>query len=342
MRSGYRLVLLLLLVVLAGCSAGDLAGDQGPQTHTVGDGRVATVTSVVDGDTIEVRFADGSTDTVRLLGIDVPETRAENQPGEYEGVPDSGAGRECLLAAGEAASDDVADLIEGRTVDIATDPVADRRGSYDRLLAYVVLEEGATDAADGTPNVATETTHAGDGPTTIDDAVAFEGETLNEWLVATGRARVYDAAFSKSVAFYDAETTAQREGLGLWQCRDGSLTTATAGTSGDGGLVLVTIHEDAAGPDGDNLTDEYLVFTNPGEDPLQLGGWVVQDEAGKTYTVPEGVELAPDDRLRLVTGAGVDGNGTLYWGATGPVWNNDGDVVRVRAENGTLVLREDY
>ncbi|MEF8776372.1 MAG: lamin tail domain-containing protein [Haloarculaceae archaeon] len=334
MRSpGVRIVFLVSLVVLAGCSAGDLPGDPGTQTHTVGEGRVATVASVVDGDTVDVRFPDGSTDTVRLLGVDVPEIRADNEPGEYEGVPDTPAGRECLRAAGLAASNDVADLIEGRTVTVATDPVADRRGSYDRLLAYVILEERTT--GDGR-------TTADDGTSTGTDAVALEGEPLNEWLVATGRARVYDAEFATSAAFYDAETTAQREGLGLWQCRDGSPTTVTAMTSGQGGLVLGTVHEDAAGPDEATLTDEYLVFVNAGDEALQLGGWGVVDAAGKAYTIPEGVELAPADRLRLVTGAGVDGNGTLYWNAPGPIWNNDGDVVSVRAENGTLVLREDY
>ncbi len=32
-----------------------------------------TVTRVIDGDTIDVRFADGSEDRVRLVGIDCPE-----------------------------------------------------------------------------------------------------------------------------------------------------------------------------------------------------------------------------------------------------------------------------
>jgi endonuclease YncB( thermonuclease family) len=35
----------------------------------------ARVIDVVDGDTIVVAFADGSTDTIRLLGVDTPKTR---------------------------------------------------------------------------------------------------------------------------------------------------------------------------------------------------------------------------------------------------------------------------
>ena len=317
-----RVVALVVVVALAGCPAIDQVGDGTTPTHTVSDGRVATVTDVVDGDTIDVRFADGSTDTVRLLGVDVPETRATNQPGEFEGVPDTDAGRACLQAAGEAASADVAARLDGREVRVATDPLADRRGAYDRLLAYVRVPNGSLEG----------------------DAGSLDGDagTLNEWLVASGRARLYDTRFAKSAAFADAEAAARRDGLGLWQCRDGSRTTATLSMGESDSLVLAAIHEDAAGPDGDNLTDEYLVFANAGREPLDLGGWTVVDEAGKTYTVPTGTVLEPDARLRLVTGGGTDGNGTLYWGATGPVWNNDGDVVRVRDEGGGLVLEEGY
>jgi micrococcal nuclease len=35
----------------------------------------ARVIDVIDGDTIVVRFAGGSTDTIRLLGVNTPKTR---------------------------------------------------------------------------------------------------------------------------------------------------------------------------------------------------------------------------------------------------------------------------
>ena len=43
-------------------------------------GIAAQVSNVVDGDTIDVVFADGSTDRVRLLGVDTPETFFCQQP----------------------------------------------------------------------------------------------------------------------------------------------------------------------------------------------------------------------------------------------------------------------
>lgn len=197
MRARRVLVLIYLVVLVAGCSTAVPVGDDGSMaTVTVGpdDGRLATVTDVVDGDTVDVRFANGTTDTVRLLGIDSPETHAENTPDEYEGVPDTAAGRECLRAAGQRATEALRSRIGENRIRVVTDPVADRRGSYGRLLAYVYLD----------------------------------GRNLNEWLVARGHARVYDTEFSKRAAFDSAEATAQAERRGLWDCRAGTPTTNPA------------------------------------------------------------------------------------------------------------------
>ncbi len=80
----------------------------------------ATVTEVVDGDTIKVRFADGRADTVRYIGIDTPETR------------DPRTAVECFGA--EAAAKN-AEYVAGRTVLLEKD--VSERDRYDRLLRYV-------------------------------------------------------------------------------------------------------------------------------------------------------------------------------------------------------------
>jgi len=46
--------------------------------------RTATVTRVVDGDTVEIEYPNGTADTVRLIGVDPPEVHAENDPAEFE------------------------------------------------------------------------------------------------------------------------------------------------------------------------------------------------------------------------------------------------------------------
>lgn len=81
---------------------------------------VVTVTNVVDGDTIDVRFEDGTEDRIRLIGIDTPEDTTEKDPYGSEATAYT---VECLL---------------GKTVYLETD--AELRDRYDRQLAYVWLE----------------------------------------------------------------------------------------------------------------------------------------------------------------------------------------------------------
>ena len=171
-------VVVVAVVVLAGCAGLPLPAD------TPALDREVTVIEVVDGDTIDVRMPDGSEETVRLLGVDSPETYAENDPAEFEGVPDTEAGRECLRAAGENATEFVERRLADGTVRVRTDPEADRRGSYGRLLGYVVVDN----------------------------------ESLNRALVARGHARLYDTEFTDRDEYAAAEDRARAAGRGLWAC----------------------------------------------------------------------------------------------------------------------------
>ncbi|MFB6121404.1 MAG: thermonuclease family protein [Halobacteriaceae archaeon] len=173
-------VAVALLLLLAGCAGSLPAGTETPTRE-----RTATVTHVVDGDTIDVRFADGSTDTVRLLGVDAPETRGDVTPSEF-GLPDTEAVRDCLRTAADDATAFAQARLAGREVVVTTDPTADRRGGYGRLLAYV-----RAPGAD---------------------------ESFNRALLAAGHARVYVTGFSRLSAFRDAAEAAQAADRGLWAC----------------------------------------------------------------------------------------------------------------------------
>lgn len=83
----------------------------------------ATVVSVVDGDTIKVRFSDGKVETVRLLLVDTPETKHPSQPVQPCGP--------------EAAEFTKRMLTAGTTVKLEYDK--DKRDKYGRLLAYVYV-----------------------------------------------------------------------------------------------------------------------------------------------------------------------------------------------------------
>jgi micrococcal nuclease len=81
---------------------------------------VATVTHVVDGDTIDVRIG-GRDERVRLIGVDTPETKQPNTPVECFGL--------------EATAFTQSLLPEGTVVRLTRDVVP--RDDYGRLLAYV-------------------------------------------------------------------------------------------------------------------------------------------------------------------------------------------------------------
>jgi competence protein ComEC len=83
-------------------------------------------------------------------------------------------------------------------------------------------------------------------------------------------------------------------------------------------------------------------FRNVGDEALDLSGWTVRDDVGKTYEFPDGFVLEAGASVRLHTGSGTDTATDLYWGASQPVWNNDGDTVIVETDAGETVIREEY
>ncbi len=86
----------------------------------------ATVTNVVDGDTIDIENESGS-ERVRLLGINTPETVDPRKP---------------VQCFGKEASEETKGLLLGKRVEIETDSSQDLYDAYGRLLAYVYLPDG--------------------------------------------------------------------------------------------------------------------------------------------------------------------------------------------------------
>lgn len=183
-------VVLVVAGILAGCSGlagiepGDPAGTVAQPTGTLSDGDSWTVTvvEVVDGDTMEIQYRNGTRETIRLLGVDAPEPRATVTPAEWDGVPDTDAGRAWLRGWAENASAYATQQLEGETVQIATDDAAGRRGGYGRLLVYVVVD----------------------------------GEVFGEELLEGGYARLYETTFARYDAFSAAESRAQAADRGIW------------------------------------------------------------------------------------------------------------------------------
>ncbi|GAA0551941.1 lamin tail domain-containing protein [Halorubrum ejinorense] len=107
-------------------------------------------------------------------------------------------------------------------------------------------------------------------------------------------------------------------------------------------LEVAAINADAEGDDGENLNDEYVVFENAGEEPIDLSGWTVEDEAAHGYAFPQGFTLDAGATVTLRTGSGTDTDSELYWGSGSPIWNNAGDTVILSNADGEHVLEVSY
>jgi micrococcal nuclease len=121
----------------------------------------------VDGDTIIVDM-NGTQEIIRFIGLDTPETHKPNTPVQCFG-PDAAAYTK--------------QRIGGQRVRLVADHLTTNRDRYDRLLRYVVLEDGTN---------------------------------LNLELVSKGYAFAYAFPFAKTQEFSTAMERARHAKLGLW------------------------------------------------------------------------------------------------------------------------------
>jgi len=152
-------------------------------THTV------DVVTVTDGDTIDVRFPDGSKEELRIIGLDTPETKRNRRferVQEWEGITDP----QTLIEWGERATAFARERLANETVTVAFDPSEPIRDEFDRLLVYLEYESA--------------------------------GETVfyNRELITEGYACVYDSGVTNHDAFIAAERAARDADRGLWSASD--------------------------------------------------------------------------------------------------------------------------
>jgi endonuclease YncB( thermonuclease family) len=82
------------------------------------------VVSVVDGDTIKVSI-NGTTETLRIIGLDTPETLDPRKP---------------VQCFGKEASNKAKELLSGKTVVLEADSTQGELDKYGRLLRYVFVD----------------------------------------------------------------------------------------------------------------------------------------------------------------------------------------------------------
>lgn len=96
------------------------------ETAATSTGQLYKVSQVVDGNTIKVDL-NGTIETIRLIGINTPETVDPRKPVE------------CF---GKEASDKAKALLSNTNVSLEADPTQGERDKYGRLLRYVFMEDG--------------------------------------------------------------------------------------------------------------------------------------------------------------------------------------------------------
>lgn len=143
-----------------------------------------TVTEVIDGDTLKIQSGSDSY-TVRLIGVDTPETTRNVSPDEFPGVTNTQGGRACLKTVGSLAKKRLTDLLDGARVTVHTGTQVDKRGVYDRLLGYVV----------------------------------YRDHLVNRELIRSGLARIYDDNFAGYETFAERQSNAAEADRGFHQCQ---------------------------------------------------------------------------------------------------------------------------
>lgn len=118
----------VLLIVLAQ-SKGWINITEVTDKYQPGDYKVVRY---VDGDTITVDM-DGKWETIRMIGVDTPETHKPDTPVQCFGV---------------AASAYTHNLINDQRVRLSADPKNQNRDRYGRLLRYIYLPDGRLVAAE--------------------------------------------------------------------------------------------------------------------------------------------------------------------------------------------------
>lgn len=93
------------------------------KTHSLNQSEKADVIKVVDGDTITV-LLNGKKQTIRIIGIDTPETVDPRKP---------------VQCYGQAASDRAKELLSNQPVWLESDPTQGNTDKYGRLLRYVFI-----------------------------------------------------------------------------------------------------------------------------------------------------------------------------------------------------------
>ncbi|KQC03116.1 MAG: hypothetical protein APR55_07210 [Methanolinea sp. SDB] len=289
------------LLAFAGCSDTGFATDG--TDFDPGQTYDARVIRVADGDTIVVQLPRGNEERVRVLGVDCPETDlSANVPGEYPGIDDPSH----LALWGERARQFTSNTLDGTSITLQFDSQAGIRDRYDRLLAYVILQDD---------------------------------RDLGRMLIENGMARVYTGEdFARKAGYLAAEKAAKTGGTGLWNSEGDLLVSITPVPidTPTSGVFIASVHYNAAGDDRENVNDEYLVIANAGPGEHDLTGWTLSGPTQIPFVFSPFL-LAPGGEVVVHTGSGIDSGTDLFRDLSSPALGNQGGRLDLSDSEGSVV-----
>jgi hypothetical protein len=90
-----------------------------------------------------------------------------------------------------------------------------------------------------------------------------------------------------------------------------------------------------------SLNREWVEITNSARRAVNLDGWTLQDEDGRTYTFDD-YRLEGRSTVRIHTGYGRDTDSDLYQDRRHYVWDNRSDTATLRNHHGRFIDDESW
>ena len=166
--------------------------------------------------------------------------------------------------------------------------------------------------------------------------VAVDGTDIGGFLLENGHAIAMSDDHPRRAEYFDIEWEAVQAGEGLWAWNACGLPFQSHA------VAIAGVEADAPGPDEEDPNGEWVTLINRGDD-TDLTGWGMRDESSvHRYEFPNGYVIPAGAAVRLRSGCGIDGPEDLYWCASTPVWNNDGDTAILLDPPGNVVSRYRY
>ncbi|MBI2547653.1 MAG: thermonuclease family protein [Candidatus Aenigmarchaeota archaeon] len=153
--------------------------------------------------------------------------------------------------------------------------------------------------------------------------IFVNGSFVNLEMVKGGYVTVYviDPEEKYYLEFKKAESDARSKMLGLWNA-----------SSFGSCITLAELHYTGT---------EYAVFHNSCGYPIKMDKWEVKDEGTHIYVFGS-FTLNTNSSVTLFIASGKDTSEKLYWNSKTTIWNNNGDTLFLRDDNGNLVLSYNY